>query len=137
MSDQRSTRRFIEPPSESSSSNSDPELVEETQASIDPAVAAEQVVNSKTTSHASKEGTEGARLQPSDAFSVASGGLDGFDMNQLEEELNVAIAAELGEEAEATPERTIEEQISSESESTEPIDPTRDRENNRGGGSGR
>ncbi|MCH2143776.1 MAG: hypothetical protein MK082_01380 [Phycisphaerales bacterium] len=101
MTDQRSTRRMI-------SGNGTPEpakapdvssIIDEIDGIVEGINQDAQVVNSKA--HAVHQGSteDPARMQTQDAFKVdGMSADDGFDINRLEEELNVAIAAELGEE---------------------------------------
>jgi hypothetical protein len=112
MTDQRSTRRVIQ---EETSDKTGPtadgvkSIISEIDGIVDglPAVG-KQVANSKGQAPMTEATTDHARMQPQDAFQFTPDSKDEtFDINQLEQELSVAIAAELGDDP--TGEETSEE----------------------------
>ena len=103
MTDQRSTRRVIQ---QETSDKTGPtadgvkSIISEIDGIVDGLPAAgKQVANSKSQAPMTETTTDHARMQPQDAFQFTPGSKDEtFDINQLEQELSVAIAAELGDD---------------------------------------
>jgi hypothetical protein len=111
MTDQRSTRRLVQQeksPESGPTADGVKSIISEIDGIVDglPGVG-KQVANSKGQAAMSEMPADHARMQPQDAFQFTPGSKDEtFDIDQLEQELNVAIAAELGDDPVA--EETVE-----------------------------
>lgn len=94
---QRSTRRVLEPTPSSGDADAN-DLVEPITENLDPQVAGDQVVNGKARSFSSSNEAQ-ARSNPPESIAVEEDAVEEFDIDRLEQEMDVAIAAELGEDA--------------------------------------
>jgi hypothetical protein len=102
MPDERSTRRLIDLPSDTDGDSAPRNDL--TRTSSGSPVVEKQIGNIKNQKTFPLKTTEAVRLQSPDSFDI-DGAPDeiGFNIDRLEEELSVAIAAEFGEDSEQEP----------------------------------